>query len=75
MTTPTAKQIEFTAKMIVMLLKVSLVEARKMAAADSMLEALRPFAEYACDEPHVGEPNCHNCAARAAIDLTTPEAG
>jgi hypothetical protein len=26
-------------------------------------EALRPFANYACDEPC----NCHNCIARAAL--------
>ncbi len=34
-------------------------------------EALRPFANYACDSPHVDEPICHNCIARAAL---TPEA-
>jgi hypothetical protein len=36
-------------------------------AAPDLLEALRPFANYACDEPHVDEPECHNCRARAAI--------
>jgi len=35
--------------------------------ADELAEALAPFSNYACDEPHVNEPNCHNCKARAAL--------
>lgn len=34
---------------------------------DAAREALKPFANFACDEPHVGEPMCPNCIARAAI--------
>jgi len=37
--------------------------ARLIAAAPDLLEALRPFANFACDEPC----DCHNCRARAAI--------
>jgi hypothetical protein len=37
--------------------------ARLIAAAPELLEALRPFANYACDVPC----DCHNCKARAAI--------
>lgn len=32
-----------------------------------LLEALEPFAKFACDTPHVNEPDCYNCRARAAI--------
>ncbi len=45
--------------------------ASLFAAAPDMLEALGPFASFACDEPHVGEPECHNCIARAAIAKAT----
>jgi biotin synthase-like enzyme len=39
-------------------------EMRRLHEANqAMLEALRPFANYACDEPC----SCHNCAARTAI--------
>jgi hypothetical protein len=37
--------------------------AHLLAASPALLEALRPFANYACDEPC----ECHNCRARAAI--------
>lgn len=32
-----------------------------------LLEALEPFAKFACDTPHVNEPDCYNCRARTAI--------
>jgi hypothetical protein len=35
--------------------------------SDALVEALEPFAKFACDSPHVDEPVCHNCRARAAI--------
>lgn len=38
-----------------------------IAAAPEMLAALRPFANYACDEPC----GCHNCIARAVIKKAT----
>jgi hypothetical protein len=43
--------------------------ARLIAAAPDLLEALRPFANYACDPPCPGAPVhwCHNCIARVAI--------
>jgi hypothetical protein len=34
---------------------------------DELLEALRPFANYACDEPC----KCHNCQARSVIAKAT----
>ncbi len=34
-------------------------------------EALRPFANFACAEPHVDEPECFNCIARAALENST----
>lgn len=37
-----------------------------MVAAPELLEALRPFANYACD--------CHNCRARAAVAKATGSA-
>lgn len=36
--------------------------ARLIAAAPDLLEALRPFAQFAC-----GCGECHNCIAQAAI--------
>jgi hypothetical protein len=36
---------------------------RLIAAAPELLEALEPFAKFACDEPN----DCFNCRARAAI--------
>lgn len=36
-------------------------------AAPALLEALRPFATFACDEPC----ECNNCKARAAIAKAT----
>lgn len=38
-----------------------------IAAAPELLDALRPFANFACEKPHVSEPLCYNCIARAAI--------
>lgn len=38
-----------------------------ISAAKEMQEALTQFAKYACDTPHVDEPMCHNCRARAAL--------
>lgn len=32
----------------------------------ALAEALRPFAQFACSP--AGQCNCHNCAARAALD-------
>lgn len=43
---------------------------RRLAVAR---EALAPFANYACDEPHVNEAKCHNCIARDALTLTAPK--
>ena len=37
--------------------------ARNNAAADDLMEALEPFANFACDPPN----ECHNCKALAAI--------
>lgn len=38
-------------------------DAHLMAAAPELLEALKPFAAFACDKPC----DCNNCRARAAI--------
>lgn len=38
-------------------------DARLIAAAPELLEALEPFAKFACDPPC----DCHNCKARSAI--------
>ena len=46
----------------------ALANARLMIASKDLLEALRPFANYACDVP-CDPCDCHNCAARAAIKL------
>lgn len=35
--------------------------------ADALAEALEPFAKFACDEPHIGEPACYNCDAKVAL--------
>ena len=40
-----------------------LANARLIAAAPDLLEALRPFANYACEGPC----HCNNCCARDAI--------
>ena len=47
--------------------------ARLLSAAPDLLEALRPFANYACDEPC----DCHNCRARRIemIDKIVHKAG
>lgn len=47
---------------------VNEVRARLSAEAHvaRLMTALEPFANFACDEPHVGEPLCHNCLARDA---------
>jgi hypothetical protein len=42
--------------------------ARKLEMQrDELIEKLSPFAAFACGEPHVNEPECHNCAARSVI--------
>lgn len=41
----------------------------------ALVEALRPFANFACDEPHEGEPDCYNCAARKLVDRADRRAG
>lgn len=41
------------------------------ACSYDLLEALRPFAACACDEPHVDEPECNNCRARTVIENAT----
>lgn len=38
---------------------------RARVERETLLEALRPFANYACDPPCDGP--CHNCIARAII--------
>jgi len=45
--------------------------ARLIAAAPDLLEALEHFAKFACETPHVNEPDCYNCRARAAIAKAT----
>lgn len=35
-------------------------------------EALRPFAAFDCDEPHIDEPECHNCRAARLLTDTEP---
>jgi hypothetical protein len=40
---------------------------------DRLADALKPFANYACDEPHIAEPKCHNCVAREALQSLTPK--
>ncbi len=47
-----------------------MADAHLIAAAPQLLEALRPFANYACDVPC----NCHNCRARAAIKAAEGDA-
>lgn len=39
--------------------------ANLIAAAPELLEALEPFAQFACSPP--GECECHNCHARDVI--------
>lgn len=40
--------------------------------AISLAHALDPFAVYACDKPHVGEPSCNNCYAKKMLaEFTT----
>lgn len=41
------------------------------ASNKDLIEALTPFAAFACDEPHVGEAECHNCRARRVITEAT----
>lgn len=36
-----------------------------------LVEAVRPFSNYACSPP--GECECHNCRARAALTSSTKE--
>jgi len=40
---------------------------RYKALAGELAEALQLFANFACDTPHVGEPECSNCIARTAL--------
>lgn len=41
------------------------------AERDRLREALRPFTNFACETPHpAGEPPCHNCIARDALNPT-----
>ena len=47
--------------------------AHLIAAAPDLYEALLPFARFACDEPHVNEPDCNNCIARAALSKARGE--
>lgn len=49
--------------------RVTWVDSRVAQAAPELLEAARPFANYACEEPD----DCHNCRARAAIAKATGE--
>jgi len=42
--------------------------AAKDARIKELEAALKPFAKFACDEPHVNEPECHNCKAKSALN-------
>lgn len=42
-------------------------DARLIAASPRLLNALRPFANYACELADGETCDCHNCEARAAI--------
>lgn len=44
---------------------VSPFDAQLIAAAPELLEALDPFAQFACSPP--GECQCHNCRARDIV--------
>ena len=46
--------------------KAELTQAR--ARIKELEAALKPFAKFACDEPHVNEPECHNCKAKSALN-------
>lgn len=43
-----------------------IANAQLIAAAPDMYEALKPFAEFACDDWETHQ--CHNCKAKRALD-------
>lgn len=48
----------------------AVANARLIAVAPELLEALRPFANFACSPP--GECDCNNCKARDVISVLEP---
>ena len=48
--------------------RIKIIEAER----EKLREALRPFANYACDEPHFNEPDCNNCVARKTLNGEKP---
>ena len=49
----------------------NIANAKLFAASKDLLEALRPFANYACNEDPNDPCACHNCRARDVIRKAT----
>ena len=59
-------------KKVLLASQIVFEEVGKLRASNQrLISALAPFANYACDEPHVNEPKCQNCIARDAINTAT----